>query len=46
MTYISRGNVYALQGKRPEAAAEYQHALQIDPADQYARDGLIKLRQR
>jgi tetratricopeptide (TPR) repeat protein len=46
MTYIYRGNVYALQGKRPEAAAEYQHALQIDPADQYARDGLIKLQQR
>lgn len=45
-TYIYRGNVYALQGKRAEAAAEYQHALQIDPADQYARDGLMKLQQR
>jgi predicted negative regulator of RcsB-dependent stress response len=45
-TYVYRGNVYALQGKRAEAVAEYQHALQIDPADQYARDNLIKVSQR
>lgn len=44
--YIYRGNIYALQGKRQEAVAEYQHALKIDPADQYARDGLMKLMQR
>ena len=32
-----------MQGKRAEAAAEYQHALEIDPADQYARENLMKL---
>lgn len=45
-TYIYRGNIYFMQGKRAEAAAEFQHALQIDPSDQYAREFLIKSAQR
>jgi tetratricopeptide (TPR) repeat protein len=45
-TYIYRGNVYFMQGKRAEAAADYQRALQINPSDQYAREFLMKSQQR
>jgi len=44
--YVYRGNIFAMQGKRAEAAAEYQHALVINPNDQYARESLMKLQQR
>jgi tetratricopeptide (TPR) repeat protein len=45
-TYVYLGNIYFMQGKRAEAAAEYQHALQIDPSDPYAREYLVKSQQR
>jgi hypothetical protein len=43
MTYVYRGNVYALQGNRQRAAAEYQHALEIDPRNTPAREALLRL---
>lgn len=46
MTYIYRGNVYSLQGKRRDAAAEYQRVLEMDPQNQVARDGMIRLSQQ
>lgn len=40
MTYVYRGNVYASLGEYDKAAAEYRHALDVNPGDQQARDGL------
>lgn len=40
MTYIYRGNVYATAQQYDRAAAEYQHALDINPLNPQARDGL------
>ena len=43
MTYVYRGNVYALQGNRPRAADEYRRALAINPQDNAAREGLSRV---
>ncbi|MGH7248257.1 MAG: tetratricopeptide repeat protein, partial [Pseudomonadota bacterium] len=40
MTYVYRGNVYASAGQFDKAAAEYSHALALNPSDQVARNGL------
>ena len=40
MTYLYRGNVFATSQQYDKAAAEYRHALEINPADQQARDSL------
>ena len=41
-----RGNVYASQDKLAEAAADYQRALALDPADPAATRGMQYVRQR
>src|SRR5262249_13431072 len=38
MTYVYRGNVYAIAGDRAAAAREYQRALALNPGNQAARD--------
>ncbi len=43
MTYVYRGNVYALQGNKTRAAEEYRHALAINPHDNVAREGLNRV---
>jgi Tfp pilus assembly protein PilF len=43
MTYVYRGNVYSLQGNKARAVEEYRRALAIDPQNQTARDGLVRL---
>ena len=43
MTYVYRGHIFALQGNKPRAAAEYQRALEIDPRNQAARDAMVRL---
>ncbi len=45
-TYVYRGNIYALEGNRARAVEEFQRALRLNPQDQYARDGLMKVMQR
>lgn len=42
MTYVYRGIVYELGGDKVAAAAEYQHALRINPSNQAARDALAR----
>ncbi len=41
--YAFRGNIYFALRRPAEAAAEYRHALQIDPANQAALHGLRSL---
>ncbi|MDQ2946489.1 MAG: tetratricopeptide repeat protein, partial [Acidobacteriota bacterium] len=43
MTYVYRGNVYALEGNPARAAEEYRHALAINPNDTAAREGLHRI---
>ena len=43
MTYVYRGNVYALEGNQARAAEEYRHALAINPNDTAAREGLNRI---
>jgi tetratricopeptide (TPR) repeat protein len=45
ITYVYRGNVYALQGNKTRAAEEYRHALAINPEDNTAREGLNRVSQ-
>lgn len=40
MTYVYRGNLYAMAKQFPEAAADYRKALALDPSLQVARDAL------
>ena len=40
MTYVYRGNLFLLNGQFDEAAAQFQKALAINPAEQSARNGL------
>ena len=42
MTYVYRGLVYEMGGDKPAAAAEYRHALQVNPSNQAARDALAR----
>ena len=43
MIYAYRGRVNAMRGDKAGAAVEYQRALQIDPGNQLARQGLSEL---
>lgn len=40
MTYVYRGNVYASQGQKAEAIAEYKRALAINPHNEAAQQAL------
>jgi Tfp pilus assembly protein PilF len=40
MSYVYRGNLYALDGDNPRAAADYRTALMRNPANSAAREGL------
>jgi protein O-mannosyl-transferase len=40
MTYVYRGNIYASLGNTSVATAQYQRALQINPRNDVARQGL------
>jgi Tfp pilus assembly protein PilF len=43
MTYVYRGNIYALAGDRGAAAREYRRALAMNPENQVARDALARV---
>jgi len=42
MTYVYRGNIYAIAGDRNAATREYQRALNLNPLNQAARDALVR----
>jgi len=42
MTYVYRGNVYLAAGDRAAAAGQYRRALQINPRNEAARQGLTQ----
>jgi tetratricopeptide (TPR) repeat protein len=44
MAYVYRGNVYFLQQQREPALADFQRALQLNPANQAAQQGIAALR--
>ena len=46
MIYAYRGRIHAMRGDKAGAAADYQHALQIDPQNQLASQGLSELSRR
>ena len=43
MTYVYRGNIYEQAGDRVAAARQYQHALELKPGNQAARDALARV---
>jgi len=43
ITYSYRGNVYSMMGNAPKAIEDYRRALEINPEDQTARQGLARL---
>jgi tetratricopeptide (TPR) repeat protein len=43
MTYVYRGNVDEVSGDLGSAAQEYQHALQLEPTNEAARQGMGRL---
>jgi Tfp pilus assembly protein PilF len=45
MSYVYRGDVFSAQGNKLQAAAEYRHALAIDPGNSSAREKLTRLGQ-
>ncbi len=45
MSYVYRGDVFSVQGNKPQAAEEYRHALAIDPSSSVAREKLTRLGQ-
>jgi len=45
MTYVYRGGVYEVQHNVAAAVQEYRQALTVDPYNQPARDGLVRLGQ-
>ena len=45
MPYVYRGDVFAAQGNKLQAAEEYRHAVGIDPANGVAREKLARLGQ-
>ncbi len=46
MTYIYRGQIDELMRDPAAAEREYQHALQLEPNNELARQGLLRLRSR
>jgi len=46
MIYVYRGNIYQIAGDRLAAAKEFQHALQLNPDNQIARDALLQMQSR
>ena len=46
MSYVYRGNIYALSNNLAGALAEYRHALQLNPNNQSARNNLRKAEAR
>jgi tetratricopeptide (TPR) repeat protein len=42
MTYVYRGNIYTLRSDYEGAAKEYRRALELNPRNQSARDGLLR----
>ena len=42
LSYVYRGNVFETAGDWEAAAREYKHALDINPANQVARDGFSR----
>ncbi|HYP07928.1 MAG TPA: tetratricopeptide repeat protein [Bryobacteraceae bacterium] len=46
MTYVYRGNVYASRGEMPQAVAEYQRALALNPNSAQAQQGLAAVQLR
>jgi predicted TPR repeat methyltransferase len=43
MTFVYRGNIYEKAGDRAAAVREYTHALALNPPNQSARDGLLRV---
>jgi len=43
MAYVYRGDVFAAQGNKLQAAEEYRHAVAIDPGNSVAREKLARL---
>jgi Flp pilus assembly protein TadD len=43
MTYVYRGNVYLLQGRPADAKAQFQRALQLEPANSAAIQAIASL---
>jgi tetratricopeptide (TPR) repeat protein len=46
MTYVYRGNILLSRGEMPQAAAEYQRALSINPGNAQAQQGLALTQSR
>jgi tetratricopeptide (TPR) repeat protein len=44
--YVYRGNVYEVTGDFTQAGQQYQHALDLEPANELARAGLTRLQSR
>lgn len=43
LLHVYRGNLYAAEGNAAEATAEFQRAIAINPANQMAKDALVRL---
>jgi protein O-mannosyl-transferase len=43
MTYVYRGNVYEKAGDLVSAVREYRHAVELNPANQAARESLMRV---
>jgi tetratricopeptide (TPR) repeat protein len=43
MIYVYRGNIALQAGDRAGALREYQHALNVNPSSQAARDALLRV---
>jgi tetratricopeptide (TPR) repeat protein len=43
MIYVYRGNIALQAGDRAGALREYQHAVDVNPSNQAARDALLRV---
>ncbi len=43
LAYANRGATYEKKGAKEQALADFRKALEIDPSDQDAKDGLKRL---
>jgi len=43
MSYVYRGNIFEATGDKAAAAAQYQHALALNPLNSAARDALTRV---